>query len=87
MARHLYQQFTIQQMAKEMSVSRSCLSSTFSRQTGMSIKEHIIEQRLIASSNMLKYSGESVFRISEYLKFPSQSSLSIYFKKKYGITP
>lgn len=86
-AKHLYKKFTISQMAEDMAVSRTYLSGKFSEKTGMTIQQYIIDQRLNAAANLLKYSTESIAQISDYMNFSSQGRFSGYFKKKYGMTP
>ncbi|WP_455616962.1 helix-turn-helix domain-containing protein [Eisenbergiella sp.] len=86
-AEHLFAKFTIQEMAKALSMNRTYLSSKFAKKTGMTIRDYILQERLIAASNMLRYSGESVSLISDYMQFSSPGRFSAYFRKKYGITP
>lgn len=86
-AKHLYQKFTITQMSEEIFVSRTYLSAKFREQTGKSIQEYIMEERLNAAANLLKYSNESIAQISDYLHFSSPGRFSGRFKKVYGMTP
>jgi AraC-like DNA-binding protein len=86
-AKHLYKQFSIQQMANELAMNRSHMSRKFSDKTGITIKKYIVEERLNAAANLLRYSEESVSEISDYMHFSSPSRFCIYFKNKYGVSP
>lgn len=86
-AKHLYKDFSIQQMANELSMNRSHLSRKFSQKTGESLQHYINSERLNAAANLLKYSEESVSQISEYMHFSSPSRFSVYFKEEYGVSP
>lgn len=86
-AKHIYQKFTIQEMADALSVNRSYLSRKFTEKTGKTIREFILEERLAASANLLKFSNESVSQIADYMQFSSAGRFSAYFRKQYGVTP
>ena len=74
-------------MAEELGLSRSYLSRRFSEQTGITIQEYILQVRLEAAANMLRFSEEQIGAIAEYLCFPSQSYFTERFRKQYGMTP
>lgn len=86
-ARHRTTKFSISQMAEELGFSRSYLSRRFSEQTGISIQEYILQVRLEAAANMLRFSEEQIGTIADYLCFPSQSYFTERFRKQYGKTP
>lgn len=86
-ARHRTAKFSISQMAKELGLSRSYLSRHFSEQTGITLQDYVLQTRLEAAANMLRFSEEQIGAIAEYLCFPSQSYFSERFRKQYGMTP
>lgn len=86
-ARHRTAKFSIGQMAEELGLSRSYLSRRFSEQTGITLQEYILQVRLEAAANMLRFSEERIGIIAEYLCFPSQSYFTERFRKQYGMTP
>lgn len=86
-ARELYHPFTISKMADDLSVNRSYMSKCFSERTGMTLHDYIIEERLNAASNLLKYSNSSIAQIADYMQFSSAGRFAGYFRKKYGLTP
>jgi AraC-like DNA-binding protein len=86
-SKHLYIQFSIQQMADELAMNRSHMSRKFSDKTGCTIQDYIRNERLKAAANLLRYSDKSVSQISDYMHFSSPSRFSSYFKEKYGVSP
>lgn len=86
-ARELYHPFTISKMADDLAVNRSYMSKCFSERMGMTLHDYIIEERLKAAANLLKYSESSVAQIADYMQFSSAGRFAGYFKKKYGLTP
>lgn len=86
-ARHLYTSFTVEQMADELSVGRTYLSGLFKKETGRSIRDYILEQRVRTAANLLRYSNESIGTIAEYMQFSSASRFSAFFRRYYGMTP
>lgn len=86
-AKELYHAFTIQQMSEDLAVNRTYLSKCFSQQTGMTIHDYLIGERLKAAANLLKYSDNSVAQIADYMQFSSAGRFAGYFKERYGMTP
>jgi len=86
-AGHLYQEFSVQKMAEDLSFNRTYMSRTFSQRTGKTLQAYIREERLHAAANLLKYSPASVAQISDYMHFSSPGRFSEYFKNYYGISP
>ncbi len=54
---------------------------------GMTLKQYIIEEKIINSEQLLKYTDYTLQEISSYCAFSSQSRFSVYFQRKNGITP
>lgn len=63
------------------------LSSTFSKDQGISIEKYIIAQRIERVKEMLVYSDLGLTDISFKLNFSSVAHLSNQFKKLTGLTP
>ena len=68
-------------------MSPSYLSTLFKKEMGMSITAYIMEKKMEAARNMLKYSDYSYSEISSILAFSSQSHFIRAFKKHNGDTP
>lgn len=86
-SQNLSKPISIGRMAEELDYSRSYISAHFSKMNGMPIKTYITQCRVIAAANMLKYSGQSIGDISDYMQFSNPSLFSKYFKELYGMSP
>lgn len=85
--KHLYGKFTVEQMAEDLTVSRTYLAKIFKEDTGTSIREYIWKHRVCAAANLLKYSNKSISEIAYYMQFSSASRFSEMFKRYYDMTP
>ncbi len=86
-SRHIHIKFQIGEISESLGISESYLSRLFSQQTGETIQQYVLSQRLEAACNMLQFSQLSMGDIAEYLCFHSQSRFSEYFRKAYGMSP
>lgn len=85
--RHRNSKLTVQEIADELHINRSYLSSLFKKETGKSISEFIREEKIKAAANMLKFSEYSYGDIAEYFGFASQSHFIACFRKQTGLSP
>ena len=86
-SRNLNKPFQIDDLAKYVGLTPNYLSAVFSRYEQSTIKEYILQERIHAAQNMLKYSDYTLSQISYYFCFCSQSHFSKTFKKFVGQTP
>lgn len=86
-ARHLTEKITVSEIAEELKMSYSYLAAQFLKGTGTNIKKYILQEKLNAVANQLKYSEASVGEIADYFSFPSASSMCTFFKETYGMSP
>ena len=86
-ARHLYQPFTLDDLANSIGNNKCYLTHQFSLQEGKSLKRYIHEERIRVAQNMLKYSDQSIPVIANYLCFETQSHFGKVFKAITGTTP
>lgn len=84
---NLYRQISVEELAEESDLSPSYLSTLFKKEVGLSITAYIMEKKMEAARNMLKYSEYSYAEISSILAFSSQSHFIRAFKKHNGDTP
>lgn len=75
------------EIAAELKINSSYLSSLFKQETGIGLKSYIQAARIEAAKNMLKYSEYDYSIISNYLCFSSHSYFISVFKKYTGLTP
>ena len=85
--RNLRSKFTIRELAKELGISSAYLSRLFSGHMHMTLQQYVLEQRLKAAANMLKYAPNSISDISDYLCFSSPSYFGKCFCERYHMTP
>lgn len=84
---HLCQGLSVDQMAKDLYMSRSYLSTKFKKETGMTLSAYIQEQQILRAKEYLKNTDKSILEISTYLGFSSQGYFQNVFKKQTGMTP
>lgn len=74
-------------ISQKVNASYIYLSSTFSKDQGISIEKYIIEQRIERVKELLVYSDLGLNDIYFMLHFSSVAHLSNQFKKVTGLTP
>ena len=84
---HLTEEINIDNMADELFISRSYLSSKFKKETGITLSQYIQEQRIKKAQELLKGSNKIILEISTFLGFSSQGYFQNVFKKIVGMTP
>lgn len=83
---HLHSRLTVQEIADEVKIHPSYLSTLFKKQEGISIYKYIMLQKIDLVKNLLTYSDYSFLEIASYLGFVSQSHLGKQFKTVTGMT-
>ena len=83
---HLHSRLTVQEIADELKIHPSYLSTLFKKQEGVSIYKYILNQKIDLVKNLLTYSDYSFLEIANYLGFVSQSHLGKQFKTATGMT-
>ncbi len=84
---HYREKIYLDTIAESLGISSSYLSRLFRRETGTSLQDYINEVRVEKAANLLRYSGETLSGIAEYVNFPSQSYFGRIFKQKMQMTP
>lgn len=85
--RNINKDITVEEIAQQIGISRTYLSTKFAEETGMSISRYSIQARIRAAENMLRYSETPITEIAEYLRFSSPSYFGKMFREKNGISP
>jgi two-component system, response regulator YesN len=79
---------SLQDIADEIPVNASYLSSRFSEEIGTTFQEYLLEYRIHRAKNFLvKHPDWSMTRVAEATGFSSQNHFSNVFKKIEGVTP
>ncbi len=84
---HLSEDFSMEQMARDLYISRSYLSAKFKEETGMTLSQYKQKQRILKAQSLLKTTDRSILAIATYLGFSSQGYFQNIFKKITGMTP
>ncbi len=85
--KHLHSPIRVTDIAKKLGVHPNYLSTVFSREEGISIRQYTLREKIRQSENLLRYSQYSINEIAEYLDFSSQSHFASSFKKYLQMTP
>lgn len=75
------------ELAKSMYISRTHLAAKFKQETGMTLTDFILIEKIEEAKRLLRYSDKSLSLIADYLGFSSQSHFARAFKKYSGKTP
>jgi AraC-like DNA-binding protein len=81
------QKISLDDLAKEFSMSKFYLSKEFKKYTGTTINEYLIDQRISHSKELLKYSDLSISDITFASGINNVSHFINLFKEREGITP
>ena len=80
-------QISLDNIASNLSISKSSLCHNFYKQTKMTIMQYKINKQLEEAISLLKISDMSIKQISLFVGFNNQNYFNIQFKKHYGLTP
>lgn len=84
---HLHEQLSLTQISRMVHLTPSYFSALFQQETGSALTEYILQQKIQAACNLLRYSQYSGAEIASFLAFSSHSHFCKQFKKVTGITP
>lgn len=84
---NLHRKISLDKIAEYVGINKCYLTNQFTKEEGTSLKFFINHERVKVAQEMLKYSGESISTISNYLCYNSQSHFGAIFKKVTGMTP
>ena len=85
--RHLSGKIDINALAKNLFISRTYLAARFKKETGLTLTEYFIKQKIEEAKYLLKNSNKPLNSISLYLGFSSPSHFANVFKKYTNLTP
>jgi AraC-like DNA-binding protein len=84
---NLHYPLALEDVAKNVKLSRAYFSQLFSTQMGISLQSYINRRKVQEAEQLLKYTSMSIKEISEVLAFCSQSYFTEVFKTVMKTTP
>jgi transcriptional regulator, araC family len=85
--KHLTEPVNIEALSKAVFVSRTHLAVKFKKETGMTLTEFVLKEKIEEGKRLLRYTDKSLSAIAAYLGFSSQSHFSNVFRKYAGYLP
>ena len=86
-AEHLDEELTLARVAAHVGLSQYHFARTFRRDTGTSLRRHVIAQRIDRARTLLLRTDEGLADIAYRVGFGSQSHMTTLFGKHLGRTP
>ena len=84
---HLKEDLTVKSLAQLCGINPSYLSRLFVEETGVNLKQFVLNAKIDTAQNLLRYTELSYLDISVALNFSSQSAFIYTFRKITGTTP
>jgi AraC-like DNA-binding protein len=79
--------WTVDELAREVALSRSALAERFTALVGESPIQYLIRWRLALAAQTLRSSGVPIVRVAESSGYESESAFSRAFKREFGVPP
>lgn len=86
-SQNIYAPIRADELAETLGYTRSYLCSCFKRQTGMTLTQYCLQEKVLEARRMLQFTGRSLSEIAALLAFSSQSHFQTVFKRLTGETP
>jgi YesN/AraC family two-component response regulator len=86
-AEHYHQSISLCDVAKAVGYSPAYLTDLVRRETGLTVNQHITEQRLTQASCLLLATNHTVSQIAETVGYQHINYFFRQFRKHYGKTP
>ena len=83
----LSENIQLDQMAKDLFVSKFYLCHVFKKNTGTTVVQYITQQRISLAKKLLRSTDQSLTEIASAVGYESPSYFSQIFREKEGITP
>ena len=85
--KHLSEPVDIDALSKAMFISRTHLAVKFKKETGMTLSEFVLKEKIEEGKRLLRYTDKPISAIAAYLGFSSQSHFANVFKKYANSSP
>ncbi|MGO4370301.1 helix-turn-helix domain-containing protein, partial [Paenibacillus sp. MCAF20] len=84
---HLYEAIPIPVLAERIGLNATYLSSLFKKETGLTISDFILQEKVEEAKKLLDFTTDSISTIATRLNYYDQTHFIKYFKKQVGVTP
>lgn len=84
---HYKEDFSLEDIAKYVCVSKTYFSSMFKKETGKNLSLYLLDFRLKKACELLRESDEKIYNVAYETGFQSHNYFNNIFKEKYGMTP
>ncbi len=81
------EKISLQTIADDVGISKEYMMKLFKKHEGIAITDYIIQVKIEAACNMLKFSDRQISEIADYLSFGSANYFSRIFRKRMGMPP
>lgn len=85
--KNLTKDFNLEDIAKELFITKEHLSRLFKKEMGITISEYIIKSKIHEAKTLLKEHDYNIVYIADLLNFANSSHFSNSFKKIVGVSP
>lgn len=85
--RNIYKKLQVKDVADSLGLSISYVSAVFKKETGVSLKQYIQEEKISEAKYLLSKPGASIPDVAERLSYSSVSHFQSAFRKATGTTP
>ena len=85
--KHLTAPVDIDTLSKAMFISRTHLAVKFKKETGMTLTDFVLKEKIEEGKRLLRYTDKSISAISAHLGFSSQGHFANAFRKYADCPP
>ena len=85
--KHLSEPVDIDALSKAMFISRTHLAVKFKKETGMTLTEFVLKEKIEEGKRLLRYTDKPISAIAAYLGFSSQGHFANVFRKYVNSSP
>lgn len=85
--KHLSEPISVASLASSLYLSRTYLAAKFKEETGMTLSEFLLGEKIEEGKRLLRYTDKSIASIASYLGFSSQGHFANAFRKSTGLSP
>lgn len=81
------QAWTVDELAREVAMSRSLLATRFASLVGESPMQYLMRWRLALAARALRSGSDAISRVAERSGYETEAAFSRAFKREFGLPP